>query len=107
LSYSSVSGWDKRGVLAGFLGLLDTVWRSRAYGDFWSHMLVAEGAVDASCEPELSVWDLAALQVIVTEAGGRFTDLSGVDRTDGGNVVCSNGLLHDDLLAALSPTRED
>jgi histidinol-phosphatase len=105
LSYSSLSGWDKRGVLDNFLGLLDIVWRSRAYGDFWSHMLVAEGAVDASCEPELSLWDLAALQVIVTEAGGRFTDLSGVEHTDGGNVVCSNGLLHDSLLAALSPTR--
>jgi histidinol-phosphatase len=105
LSYSSLSGWDKRGVLDNFMRLVETVWRSRAYGDFWSHMLVAEGAVDASCEPELSLWDLAALQVIVTEAGGRFTDLSGVERSDGGNVLCSNGLLHDEVLAALSPTR--
>ena len=53
------------------------MWRTRAYGDFWSHMLVAEGAVDMSCEPEVSLWDLAALQPIVEEAGGRFTDLSG------------------------------
>jgi histidinol-phosphatase len=64
-------------------------------------MMVAEGVVDGAFEPVLSLWDLAALQVIVTEAGGRFTDLSGVERSDGGNIVCSNGLLHDDLLARL------
>jgi histidinol-phosphatase len=104
LSYSSLSGWDERGVKDRFLALTDTVWRSRAYGDFWSHVLVAEGAVDVSCEPELSLWDLAALQVIVKEAGGRFSDLSGVDRADGGSVVCSNGLLHDDVLTALTAT---
>jgi histidinol-phosphatase len=103
LSYSSVGGWRSRGAYSEFLALLDTVWRSRAYGDFYSHMLVAEGAVDISCEPELSLWDLAPLQVILSEAGGRFTDLSGVDRADGGSVVCSNGLLHDDVLAALTP----
>jgi histidinol-phosphatase len=103
ISYSSLGGWSDRDRLPQFLALLDRAWRSRAYGDFWSHMLVAEGAVDASCEPELSLWDLAALQVIVKEAGGRFSDLSGVDRADGGSVVCSNGLLHDDLLGVLGP----
>jgi histidinol-phosphatase len=103
LSYSSPGGWRAAGRLPEFLGLLDQVWRSRAYGDFWSHVMVAEGAVDISCEPELSLWDLAALQVIVKEAGGRFSDLSGVDRADGGSVVCSNGRLHDDVLAALTP----
>lgn len=102
LSYSSLSGWEERGQLPQFLDLLRRVWRSRAFGDFWSHVMVAEGAVDASCEPELSLWDLAALQVIVTEAGGRFSDVSGVDRADGGSVVCSNGLLHDEMLAALA-----
>jgi histidinol-phosphatase len=102
LAYSSLWGWEKRDQLPQFLDLLRRVWRTRAFGDFWSHMMVAEGAIDASCEPELSLWDLAALQVIVTEAGGRFTDLSGVNRTDGGSVVCSNGLLHDALLSVLS-----
>ncbi len=63
--------------------------------------LVAEGAVDVSCEPEVSLWDLAPLQVIVEEAGGRFTDLSGAARPDGGSVVCTNGALHDDVLALL------
>jgi histidinol-phosphatase len=104
LSYSSISGWEQRGLGAQFLALTDAVWRTRAYGDFWSHVLVAEGAVDVSCEPDLSLWDLAALQVIVKEAGGRFSDLSGVDRADGGSVVCSNGLLHDEVLAALAAT---
>jgi histidinol-phosphatase len=102
LSYASLSGWDEHGRLAQFLALTRQVWRTRAFGDFWSHMLVAEGAVDVSCEPEVSLWDLAALQPIVEEAGGRFTDLAGVDRPDGGSVVCTNGLLHDDVLAVLS-----
>jgi histidinol-phosphatase len=102
LSYSSLPGWERGGRLPQFTELMRRAWRSRAFGDFWSHMLVAEGAVDVSGEPELSLWDVAALQVIVTEAGGRFSDLSGVDRCDGGNVVCSNGLLHDAVLSLLS-----
>jgi histidinol-phosphatase len=103
LSYSSLRGWEDGGRLDGLLGLSQAVWRTRAFGDFWSHMLVAEGAVDISCEPEVSLWDLAALQVVVEEAGGRFTDLAGQPRPDGGSVVCSNGLLHDEVLAALAP----
>ena len=103
LSYSSLSGWERTGRLPGFLGLTRDVARTRAFGDFFSHMLVAEGAVDISCEPEVSLWDLAALQVVVEEAGGRFTDLSGVARADGGSVVCTNGLLHDEALVRLVP----
>jgi histidinol-phosphatase len=103
LSYSSLTGWEATGRLDGLLALSRTTWRTRAYGDFWSHMLVAEGAVDLSCEPEVSLWDLAALQVVVEEAGGRFTDLAGEARPDGGSVVCTNGLLHDEVLAALAP----
>jgi histidinol-phosphatase len=103
LSWSSLNGWDAQGRLPGLLRLSDAAWRTRAYGDFWSHCLVAEGAVDASFEPEVNLWDLAALQVVVEEAGGRFTDLSGAARPDGGSVVCSNGLLHDEVLAGLAP----
>ncbi|MBV9292769.1 MAG: histidinol-phosphatase [Frankiales bacterium] len=103
LAYSSLQGWGERGSLDGFLDLTRAVWRTRGFGDFWSHMLVAEGAVDLSCEPEVSLWDLAALQPIVEEAGGRFTDLSGVRGPGGGSVMCSNGLLHDDALALLAP----
>ncbi len=102
LSYSSLTGWQEQGRLPGLLDLSQRVWRTRAYGDFWSHVLVAEGAVDASCEPEVSLWDLAALQPVVEEAGGRFTDLSGAATPAGGSVVCSNALLHDEVLRALS-----
>jgi histidinol-phosphatase len=107
VSYSSLTGWQERGQLDAFLDLSRRVWRTRAFGDFWSHLLVAEGAVDVSLEPEVNLWDLAALQPIVEEAGGRFTDLSGVDRADGGSVLCSNGFLHDEVLAAIgsSPPR--
>lgn len=102
LSYASLTGWEDRGRLPQFLELTRRVWRTRAYGDFWSHMLVAEGAVDLSCEPEVSLWDLAALQPIVEEAGGRFSDLSGAPRPDGGSVLCTNGLLHAEALELLA-----
>ncbi len=107
LSYSSLGGWAERGLLEGFLGLSSAVWRTRAFGDFWSHMLVAEGACDISAEPEVSLWDLAALQIIVTEAGGRFTSLEGEERPDGGSVLCTNGQLHDEVLAMLTSTNRD
>jgi histidinol-phosphatase len=101
LSFSEVTEWEKAGKLEPFLALTRSVWRSRAYGDFWSYMLVAEGAVDIAAEPEVSLWDLAALQVIVEEAGGRFTDLSGVARPDGGSAVATNGHLQDEVLERL------
>jgi histidinol-phosphatase len=103
LSYSSLSDWEAGGLLPQFLELGRSVWRTRAYGDFWSHVLVAEGAVDISAEPEVSLWDLAALQVIVEEAGGTFTDLGGRATPDGGSAVASNGLLHRRVLEVLSP----
>jgi histidinol-phosphatase len=102
LSYSSLSGWPDAGRSGGFAGLLDSVWRTRAVGDFWSHVLVAEGAIDLSCEPEVSLWDIAPLQVIVEEAGGRFSDLNGEPRPDRGSILCSNGLLHDPALELLN-----
>ena len=101
LSFSSLSGWEGQGKLENFMNLTRSVWRTRAFGDFWSHMMVAEGAVDISTEPEVSLWDLAALQVIVEEAGGIFTDLSGVPGPDGGSVVCTNGALHAEVLRIL------
>ncbi len=98
LSYSSVSSWRDVHRREEFLGLADDCWRTRAYGDFWSYMLVAEGAVDIAAEPDLEVYDMAALVPIVTEAGGRFTSLDGVDGCWGGNAVATNGLLHDEVL---------
>jgi histidinol-phosphatase len=78
-------------------------WHVRGFGDFWAHMLVAEGAVDGAVDATgVNEWDLAAVQVIVEEAGGRFSDFAGVSRIDGGGAVTSNGLLHDELLGALA-----
>jgi histidinol-phosphatase len=102
LSFSSLSGWAERDRESAFLTLTRSVWRVRAYGDFWSYMLVAEGAVDVAAEPEVKLHDLAAVAVVVTEAGGRFTDLSGVDGPAGGSGVATNGLLHDDVLKILT-----
>jgi histidinol-phosphatase len=82
--------------------LAGRAWHARGYGDFWSHMLVAEGAVDGAIDAiGVSLWDLAAVQVIVEEAGGTFTDFSGEHRVDGGSAISSNGLLHADLLEAV------
>jgi histidinol-phosphatase len=102
LSYDSVTGFERFGLAERFLDLDRRCWRSRGLGDFWSHVLVAEGAVDVAVEPEVSLWDVAAVQVIVEEAGGRFTDLGGMARPDGGSAVSTNGLLHDQVLAALT-----
>ena len=68
LSYSSLSGWEERGVLDGFLDLTRAVWRTRGYGDFWNYVLLAEGAVDIAAEPEVSLWDLAPLDVLALPA---------------------------------------
>jgi histidinol-phosphatase len=100
-SYSSLHGWDERDRLDEFLSLMRRCWRSRAYGDFWSYMLLAEGAVDLCAEPELAVHDMAALDVIVREAGGRFTSLDGVDGPFGGNALASNGHLHEAAMTFL------
>jgi histidinol-phosphatase len=82
--------------------LASRAWHARAYGDFWSHMLVAEGAVDGAIDAiGVSVWDLAAVQVIVEEAGGTFTDFRGEHTVAGGSAISSNGLLHAELLEAV------
>jgi histidinol-phosphatase len=107
LSYSGLGTWSKEGRLDEFLDLVKKVWRSRAYGDFWSHMLVAEGAVDISAETDVNLWDLAALQIIVEEAGGAFTDLAGTPRPDCGSAVCTNGLLHSEVLSLLAAGDQD
>jgi histidinol-phosphatase len=107
ISYASTGGWDAINKRVGFDALLRRVWRSRAYGDFWSYMLLAEGAVDIAAEPELMLWDMAALDVIVREAGGRFTGLDGRDGPWSGNVLATNGRLHDAALAYLGHFPDD
>lgn len=105
LSYSSLTGWKERGQRDNFIELTDSLWRTRAYGDFWSYCMVAEGAVDLAAEPELSLYDMAALVPIVREAGGRFTSVEGVEGCTGGNAVASNSLLHDAALEILNAGR--
>src|SRR4051794_15842532 len=107
LSYSSLGGWDEHGRLDDFLALSRRCWRTRAYGDFWSYVLVAEGSVDLAAEPELAVHDMAALDVIVREAGGRFTSLAGRDGPYGGNALASNGMLHEVALGFLGAVEHD
>lgn len=102
LSFSSLSGWAARGMRDRFVELTDAVWRVRAYGDFLSYCLVAEGAVDIAAEPEVSAWDLAPLDVLVREAGGRFTGLDGAPGPHRGSAVATNGLLHDRVLRHLT-----
>src|SRR5699024_12318653 len=86
------------------------MWRTRGYGDFYSYMLLAEGAVDLACEPELALYDMGALVPIVTEAGGAFTNTAGVPGPFGGNAVASNSHLQDaalDLLGRVAPKEND
>jgi histidinol-phosphatase len=101
LCYDDVPGFEHFGIGRRFLDLVRRCGRTRGFGDFWSHMLVAEGAAEIAVEPEVAHWDMAPVQVIVEEAGGRFTNLDGEARADGGSGVSTNGLLHDVVLAAL------
>ena len=101
ISYSDFVGWGDR--LEPFQKMLAGAWRTRGIGDFWSHMLVAEGAVDVAVEPSLAVWDMAALDIIVREAGGTFTNTAGQNGPFGGSGVSTNGLLHNAVINALNP----
>jgi histidinol-phosphatase len=101
VSTTDLHSWVEHHSREAYLALVDACWESRAFGDFWQHCLVAEGLIDLAVEPIVSPWDVAAVQVIVEEAGGRFTDFSGARRHDGGSGLSSNGLLHDRALALL------
>jgi len=101
LCYTSGRSFDQYELGEQFRALSKRCWAARGFSDFWGHVLVAEGAADISLEPVMNLWDNAAIQVIVEEAGGRFTDLDGVARSDGGNALSSNGRLHDEVLKAI------
>jgi histidinol-phosphatase len=102
LSYSDLTtGWEHR--RDQFVALTDSVWRVRGYGDFWSYCLVAEGAVDIAVEPEVKLWDLAPLDIIVREAGGSFTGIDGTPGPHAGSAVASNRLLHQQVVERLKP----
>jgi len=100
ISYSDFIGWDQR--LAPFQELLESAWRTRGIGDFWSHMLVAEGAVDVAIEPKLAIWDMAALDIVVREAGGRFTNTAGVNGSLGGSGLSTNSAIHQKIVDKLN-----
>ncbi|MEN0104403.1 MAG: inositol monophosphatase family protein, partial [Curtobacterium sp.] len=95
LSYNSIQQWDDDDRLQALIDLSRTVWRTRAYGDMWSYMMVAEGVLDVAGEPDLKPWDIAALVPIVEEAGGRFTSLDGDPGPWHGSALATNGLVHD------------
>jgi histidinol-phosphatase len=103
ISYSDFVGWGDR--LPLFRSLLESAWRTRGHGDFWSHMLVAEGALEIAVEPQLALWDMAALDIIVREAGGRFTNLEGIDGSHGGNGLSTNSAIHDYAVNSLKIAR--
>jgi histidinol-phosphatase len=99
--YGSAAELDASGKVPGFRPLLQSVWRERGFGDFWGYALLAEGAAEAMVEVDAKTWDLAAPLVLIEEAGGRLTDFSGARRIDRLEMVASNGLLHDEVLARL------
>jgi histidinol-phosphatase len=100
IAYSDFIGWSER--LAPFQELMAQAWRTRGIGDFWSHMLVAEGAVDVAAEPSLAIWDMAALDIIVREAGGRFTNVAGIDGCLGGSGLSTNAAIHQKIVDKLN-----
>ncbi len=99
LCISGFDGWEEHGRLEALIELARQCWRTRGFGDFWTYMMIAEGVAEIGCEPIVSLWDLAAPQVIVEEAGGTFTDLAGVRTAAGGDALATNGLLHEQALA--------
>ena len=102
LSYNSIQQWDAAGRLDSLVALSRRVWRTRAYGDMWSYMLLAEGQLDIAGEFDLQPYDMAALAPIVQEAGGRFTSVDGQDGPWHGSALATNGLLHEATLDALN-----
>jgi histidinol-phosphatase len=102
LSTTHLGSWVEHHSREAYLRLVDACWENRAFGDFWQHCLVAEGAIDVAAEAIVNPWDVAALQVLVEQAGGTFTDLSGTPRFDGGSALSTNGRLHEQALSLLS-----
>lgn len=102
LSYNNLQLWDQAGMLAELTELSRKIWRTRAYGDFWSYMLLAEGSVDIVAEHDLKIYDIAALVPIVENAGGTFTAINGPLTAETSSVLATNGKLHPAVSAALN-----
>lgn len=101
LSYNGHTYWDDADRAGALHALIGKTGRNRAFGDFWGYMLVAEGAIDLAGEWGVAPYDLAALDVIVREAGGRFGPLTGGDGIWGGSAIATNGLVHDQAVAVI------
>lgn len=99
--YSSFRENVRSGLMPGFEGLVDASWRERGFGDFWGYALVAEGAAEVMLETGMHSWDVAAPLVIIEEAGGRVTDVTGARDVRAPSFVGSNGHLHEEILARL------
>ena len=102
ITFSTLRGLEDAGMGEGLRRIIHRAWRDRGFGDFWGHMLVAQGAAETMIEYGVKPWDMAAPYVILTEAGGRMTDLGGHPSWTAANVLSSNGLLHDELLGLLT-----
>ena len=102
--YGSARSFARQGLADRFLALAERSWVARGFGDFWMHMLVAEGSADAAADAQLYRWDTAAVEVIVEEAGGRFSALDGTPHEPGAAALSSNGLVHEDVVAAFAPS---
>ena len=100
--YSGIKTWLREPRHEAALGLVASAARTRGFGDFWGHVLVARGAAELMMEPELNVWDYAAPQLVTEEAGGRVTTLEGGPTVDGGSVLTTNGVLHGEALRRLA-----
>jgi histidinol-phosphatase len=100
--FSTLRGLDRVGLGDGLHRLTTAAWRDRGFGDFWGHMLVAQGSAEAMLEYGVQAWDMAAPHVVVTEAGGRMTDLDGRPSWSGPQVLTTNGQLHDRVLSILA-----
>ncbi len=105
LSFSDLAGWGER--KESYLNFMEKVWRVRGIGDFWSHMLVAEGAVDIAAEPSLALWDMVPLAIIVEEAGGIFSDLEGNVGPFGKSGISANRPLHGAFLASINTSAKN
>ena len=100
--YGDVDWYERTGTLDGLLALIRGCWRARGFGEFWQYMLVAEGLAEVASDPSVKLWDLAAPMLVVQEAGGRFSDFTGLETAAGGSGLASNGALHDAALSALT-----
>jgi histidinol-phosphatase len=105
LCHAGLEEWRHAGSLDALLELSRKCTRTRGFGDFWQHMMVAQGSAEIALEPDVSLWDMAAIKVIVEEAGGTFTDLSGTPTAAGGDAISSNGLLHQQALSYMGRPR--